>query len=95
MEIVYPEISITTPFIFVLTAGSDPMSILLKFAEEKNMADRLHQISLGQGQGPKATELIKQAKINGDWIMLQNCHLGRSFMPDLEKIVLLFEETKD
>lgn len=40
-----------TPLIFILSAGTDPMSSLTKFAEEKGM-DRttLITISLGQGQ---------------------------------------------
>lgn len=49
MEVVYREISTVTPFIFVLTTGSDPMSILLKFAQDMGLQEKLQQISLGQG----------------------------------------------
>jgi len=34
MDVVYKETSPITPFIYVLTTGSDPMSILLKFAQD-------------------------------------------------------------
>lgn len=49
MEVVFKEISTVTPFIFVLTTGSDPMSILLKFAQDMGLQEKLQQISLGQG----------------------------------------------
>jgi dynein heavy chain len=45
-------------------------------------------VSLGQGQGPRAEELIsKSLLLKGRWIFLQNCHLAASFMPRLEAIV--------
>lgn len=62
MDIVYKEISTITPFIFVLTTGSDPTSILYKFAQEMNFMDKLKQISLGQGQEKKAERLIESGK---------------------------------
>lgn len=47
MDVVYKEISTTTPFIFVLTTGSDPMAILQKFAQDMGVLENLKQISLG------------------------------------------------
>ncbi|KAG0563633.1 hypothetical protein KC19_8G047000 [Ceratodon purpureus] len=72
------------PLIFMLSAGSDPMAALLKYAEED--AHEVITISLGQGQGPKAAELISNGTRSGDWVVLQNCHLAPSWMPSLEKI---------
>mmetsp|Transcript_30329 Transcript_30329/g.22069 ORF Transcript_30329/g.22069 Transcript_30329/m.22069 type:complete len:360 (-) Transcript_30329:774-1853(-) len=67
----------------------------MKFAEERDFNDKLHAISLGQGQEQKATDLISKSSKSGEWVMLQNCHLGESFMPALEKIVSNFPDQAD
>lgn len=36
-------------------------------------ADRLSLVSLGQGQGPYAAELVEKGTKTGDWVLLQNC----------------------
>jgi len=95
MNVIYEDIDKTVPLIFVLSTGADPTSQLLKFAQEMSYNERLTAISLGQGQGPIAAEHIKQACENGDWVMLQNCHLLQTWMEDLEKIVLSFKDNVD
>ncbi|KAG6586851.1 Dynein heavy chain [Phytophthora cinnamomi] len=87
MEEIYNDTDRKTPCIFVLSAGADPTGMLLRFAKEMSFIDRLHLISLGQGQGPRAEKLIESSQGVGDWVLLQNCHLAKSWMPKLEKLV--------
>eukprot|EP00971_Amphidinium_carterae_P057239 1131529-Amphidinium_carterae.1 len=77
----------TTPLIFILSPGTDPVADVIQFAEKLGMAKRFESISLGQGQGPKATKLIETAQQSGGWVLLSNCHLMESWMPSLEAIV--------
>lgn len=76
----------STPMIFVLSTGSDPVSGLMKFASSPSigMQERLRIISLGQGQGPIAEEIMRKAMVSGDWVFLQNCHLaGKIYITDI------------
>lgn len=51
----YEDSSCSTPLIFVLTPGADPMTELLRVADELGFGGKkLASISLGQGQGPLA-----------------------------------------
>jgi hypothetical protein len=75
------------PLVFILSPGADPMSSLLAFAAQRKMAGRVATVSLGQGQGAVATARIEAAVSAGGWVVLQNCHLAVSWLPELERIV--------
>ena len=47
MEIIYPDLSVYTPLVYILTTGADPTSIIMSFAKEKGMYDSLYPIALG------------------------------------------------
>ena len=95
MSDIYKTIDSTTPCVFVLSAGADPTDMLLRFAKEEGFGNRLQVISLGQGQGPHAEALINKSKVTGDWVLLQNCHLARSWLLSLEKLVLDLSESEE
>ena len=78
---IYKDSDNRTPIIFVLSPGADPTASLLKFATEINA--NVEIISLGQGQGDPAARLINKSKGTGKWVLLQNCHLARTWMPSL------------
>lgn len=80
-----------TPIIFILSVGADPTDSLLKYSQEKSK--HLSNISLGQGQGEKAAVLIEKHRKEGGWVLLQNCHLAKSWMPSLEKKVVEFQDS--
>jgi len=84
LNLIYKDSSNTTPLIFVLSPGSDPKSALDKYAESRKK--EIQGVSLGQGQGPKAEKMIKEALETGGWVVLQNCHLAVTWMSSLEKI---------
>ncbi|KAF4799422.1 Dynein heavy chain 7, axonemal [Turdus rufiventris] len=72
----YLDSTATVPLIFVLSPGADPMSSLLKLANDREMTgDKFQSISLGQGQGPIAAKMIQTGMEEGTWFpvtILQN-----------------------
>lgn len=44
-----------------------------------------HNVSLGQGQEIVAENAIEVAAKNGHWVVLQNIHLVKKWLPSLEK----------
>uniref|UniRef100_A0A8C2LDF4 Dynein, axonemal, heavy chain 6 n=1 Tax=Cricetulus griseus TaxID=10029 RepID=A0A8C2LDF4_CRIGR len=88
----YQDMSSSTPLVFILSTGSDPMGAFQRFAREKGYAERVQSISLGQGQGPIAEKMIKDAMKNGNWVFLQNCHLAVSWMLAMEELIKTFTD---
>ncbi|XP_031643456.1 dynein heavy chain 6, axonemal [Oncorhynchus kisutch] len=86
---VYERCSANVPIVFLLSPGMDPASLLVRLAQElRGSSLHLDMVSLGQGQGPRAEELIYKAQVlKGRWVFLQNCHLAASFMPRLQTVV--------
>lgn len=94
LQDIFKDSSSSTPIIFILSTGADPTGMLQRFGESRDrlVGDRLRIISLGQGQGPVAETAIHAAQKAGDWVCLQNCHLAKSWMPRLEKLIEEMQE---
>jgi len=90
----FEDSEVDTPLIFVLSTGSDPTKSFYQFAETVGMRSKLEGISLGQGQGGIAARLIEKAQMNGEWVLLQNCHLASSWMGELETICEAIDRDK-
>ncbi|XP_061839883.1 dynein axonemal heavy chain 6 isoform X3 [Nerophis lumbriciformis] len=88
----YNDMSPSTPLVFILSTGSDPMGAFQRFAKERGCLDRVESISLGQGQGPIAEKMIISALASGGWVFLQNCHLAVSWMLAMEELIKTFAE---
>jgi len=87
LEKAYTDSSPCTPLIFVLSSGADPMAELIRLGIKVGMNERQAQVSLGQGQGPKAAAAVAEGTQSGQWVILQNCHLAPSWMQTLEVLV--------
>ncbi|CAM43859.2 putative dynein heavy chain [Leishmania braziliensis MHOM/BR/75/M2904] len=83
----FKDSSPAVPLIFILSQGADPYDDWKRFADAQNMGKKLYDVSLGQGQGPRAERMMQEAMENGSWVLLQNCHLATSWMPTLERLV--------
>ncbi|XP_036139541.1 dynein beta chain, ciliary [Monomorium pharaonis] len=95
-EKTYEETSASTPIFFILSPGVDPLKDVEKLGKQLGFtfgAKNFHNISLGQGQEPIAEETIEVSARDGHWVILQNIHLVRKWLPNLEKkIEQLLEE---
>lgn len=97
MNKAYEESKNTTPILFILSPGADPIVIIEKLAKSigKNWQDDCKKLSLGQGQKDIAIEKIRNGVQTHKWIILQNCHLAKSFMDHLEKEIESFTEDEN
>jgi dynein heavy chain len=78
------------PIIFVLSPGSNPVADIQQLWEELagfTCSSCLHTVSLGQGQGKVAMDLLHSGYSKGDWIVMQNCHLLPSWLKNLDSLL--------
>ena len=84
----FKESGPSTPMFFVLSPGGDPVKDVELLGESMGYTkanDNFHNISLGQGQEVVAEEAMEISAENGHWVVLQNIHLVKRWLPKLEK----------
>jgi dynein heavy chain len=79
------EASCFVPMITILSTGSDPTGKIQDLCRKRKKT--VLGISMGQGQEPAARKLLEQGITEGIWVLLQNCHLGLSFMGECKEWV--------
>ncbi|XP_014471080.1 PREDICTED: dynein beta chain, ciliary-like [Dinoponera quadriceps] len=87
-EKTFQDMCANTPVFFILSPGVDPLKDVEKLGKRLGFtfdAQNFHNVSLGQGQEPVAEETMDISAHNGHWVILQNVHLVRKWLPNLEK----------
>lgn len=78
------ESSPNRPILFLLAPGSDPTNNIDELARKKKIAQ--FKISMGEGMEEPAMLNIDNAQRDGNWVILNNCHLSLDFMAKMEEI---------
>ncbi|XP_054000578.1 dynein beta chain, ciliary-like [Hylaeus anthracinus] len=84
----FEETSSITPIFFILSPGVDPLKDVEKLGSQLDFTTEgrnFHNVSLGQGQETVAEEAMTISANEGHWVILQNVHLVRKWLPTLEK----------
>ncbi|CAK9799022.1 Dynein beta chain, ciliary [Anthophora plagiata] len=94
----FEETSSITPVFFILSPGVDPLKDVEKLGMQLGFTfggRNFHNVSLGQGQEPIAEQVIEISANEGHWVILQNVHLVKKWLPTLEKKMEQFSENPD
>ncbi|XP_075217843.1 uncharacterized protein LOC142322649 [Lycorma delicatula] len=75
----------SSPFLFILSPGVDPMISVRSLVNKVNKLEKLKVVSLGQGQLSLVEKYLTEAREAGSWVCLQNLHLAASWMDKLEE----------
>ena len=90
METTWAESNNRCPLICLLSPGSDPTKLIEDLARKKKI--KTLGVSMGQGQEIVARKYIATASMEGQWVVLQNTHLGLSYLTEVEAYMVKAEE---
>jgi len=96
MSAAYSETTNQIPTFFVLFPGVDPTLWVEGLGKELGLTfenGKFRNISMGQGQEKPAEAVVEQFAKDGGWVMLQNLHLMQSWVPQLERLLEVVQET--
>ena len=86
-----------TPLIYIPADGTDLMESLMALAKGENIPrDKIKAISLGNnGSAEISKESFQDAMEKGYWLVFENCHLSRTWFPELEHFVETLRSSGD
>jgi len=93
MESTWGESHSRTPLICLLSPGADPTKLIEELAKRKKI--KVLGVSMGQGQEIIARKYMSTATVEGQWVLLQNTHLGLSYLTEVEGYLLKAEEINE
>jgi dynein heavy chain len=82
MERAWVESHCKCPLICLLSPGADPTKLIEDLAKKKKI--KTLGVSMGQGQEIIARKYMATASLEGQWVLLQNTHLGLSYLTEVE-----------
>lgn len=89
MNGVLQDMDKSTPCLLLLSPGADPNGIVARLAArygKNGVSQTFHVMSLGQGQGRFAELKMRECARDGSWLLLQNVHLAKSWLPALNDL---------
>jgi dynein heavy chain len=93
LEQAWSESRNRVPLICLLSPGADPTRAIEDLAKRKKI--KVLGVSMGQGQEIIARKLMATATVDGQWVLLQNTHLGLGYLSEVEGYLLKAEEIHD
>ncbi|KAL9890241.1 LOW QUALITY PROTEIN: dynein axonemal heavy chain 1 [Glossina fuscipes fuscipes] len=93
LELTWTESEPRTPFVCLLSIGSDPTTQIAALAKQKGIP--LKSVSMGQGQECHARKMIMDAMASGGWVLLQNVHLSLPFCSEIIDMLVETEYVED
>jgi len=91
---IYDESAARKPVLYLLSAGTDPASVIDELAKKKKKFPT-DKVSMGEGQEKVARKKNDAAFITGGWVILQNCHLGIDYMCEVEDKLIKTADIND
>jgi dynein heavy chain, axonemal len=85
MERAWGESHRKCPLICLLSRGSDPTKFIEDLAKKKKV--KVLGVSMGQGQEIIARKYMAAATQEGQWVLLQNTHLGLGYLTEVESFL--------
>jgi dynein heavy chain len=82
MERAWAESRPRAPLICLLSPGSDPTRLIEELAKRRRV--KTLGVSMGQGQEVIARKYVAAAAAEGQWVLLQNAHLGLGYLNEVE-----------